>query len=93
MCTCQYLIQFKVVAGLTGYVADVTDSSGSDKLKLDMYWCQCLLEHQLVCNFVLCHMLSVFFILVYFSWLLRHFIFVPCCPILGVYSPKMNSGS
>ena len=62
MCTCQYLIQFKVAAGLTGYVADVTDSSGSDKLKLDMYWCQCLLEHQLVCNFVLCHVVSFLYL-------------------------------
>ena len=50
MCTCQQLIQFKVAAGLTRYVADVTDSSGSDKLKLDIYWCRCLLERQLDCN-------------------------------------------
>ena len=43
----------------------MTDSSGSDKLKLDIYWCRCLLEHHFDCNFVLCHVVNFLYLGVY----------------------------
>ena len=70
----------------------MTDSSGSDKLKLDIYWCRCLLEHQLDCNFVLCHVVNFLYLGVYqLAAMALHIRVV--LSILGVYGPKMKSGS